>query len=599
MNAELKTMNERDFFSRFISLLENTKERYELDNIHDALILWFGENYLSLDPEEVKERIVQDKHAEGIDAVLIDQRNYNLFFIQAKTVTTFENTKNNFSENDVKLALEGIRFLVKGDYKGKITPELENLIDEYHELDKTGNYTAKALFLTLMKEPIDNKYIQYFKKDFSKVGVDFYNFEWLFDFYVNSYLPMRAAPPRRISFEVLTNLLTKDSPNKSRVFTCKGKELAKIYNDHREAIFQQNVRYSLGLRPKSINRQILETATDTTRDVSFWYFNNGITIVCKTINEATSGKVINLDEAQIINGAQTTYALYEAYKNGNLKDNVEVLVKTIESNNRDFIESVTLYTNSQNAIRLRDLCSKDAIQSKIQKILLDSYKYFYERARGEFESLYPTPEAKEKLLGRNYKNKIINNENAAQAFLALYLNKPAQAKSEKGRIFMKDTAGFYDDIFKKNDDIIPEKILMSWKLLKYIETQKKEYKKQYKIAEDLPEDKRKEIYKYDFLLHSEYFILNLFKDSLRNGQFDIDSKKDELLAVIKKIDANDTKVLEYYKDIKDLLAEYIDDRRIKPGYYHNKFFKNEQSIALVRNFFNQKHDFIEVMPSIR
>ncbi|HHT9115327.1 MAG TPA: AIPR family protein [Candidatus Wunengus californicus] len=592
-------MNERDFFSRFISLLENTKERYELDNIHDALILWFGENYLSLDPEEVKERIVQDKHAEGIDAVLIDQRNYNLFFIQAKTVTTFENTKNNFSENDVKLALEGIRFLVKGDYKGKITPELENLIDEYHELDKTGNYTAKALFLTLMKEPIDNKYIQYFKKDFSKVGVDFYNFEWLFDFYVNSYLPMRAAPPRRISFEVLTNLLTKDSPNKSRVFTCKGKELAKIYNDHREAIFQQNVRYSLGLRPKSINRQILETATDTTRDVSFWYFNNGITIVCKTINEATSGKVINLDEAQIINGAQTTYALYEAYKNGNLKDNVEVLVKTIESNNRDFIESVTLYTNSQNAIRLRDLCSKDAIQSKIQKILLDSYKYFYERARGEFESLYPTPEAKEKLLGRNYKNKIINNENAAQAFLALYLNKPAQAKSEKGRIFMKDTAGFYDDIFKKNDDIIPEKILMSWKLLKYIETQKKEYKKQYKIAEDLPEDKRKEIYKYDFLLHSEYFILNLFKDSLRNGQFDIDSKKDELLAVIKKIDANDTKVLEYYKDIKDLLAEYIDDRRIKPGYYHNKFFKNEQSIALVRNFFNQKHDFIEVMPSIR
>lgn len=592
-------MDERDFFGRFISLLENTKERHELDDIHDALILWFGENYLSLDPDDVKERIIRDKHAEGIDAVLIDQRNYDLFFIQAKTVTTFDKTKNNFPENDVKSTLAGARFLVKGDYKGKITPELENLIDEYHDLDRTGDYKTTVLFLTLKKEPIDNKYIEGFKKDFPKAGVDFYNFEWLFDFYVNKYLPMRADPPKRISFEVLTNLLTKDSPDKSRVFTCKGKELAKIYNDHRDAIFQQNVRYSLGLRPKSINRQILETAIDTTRDVYFWYFNNGITIVCKTINEATSGKVISLDEAQIINGAQTTYALYEAYRNGELKDNVEVLVKAIESNDKDFIESVTLYTNSQNAIRLRDLCSKDEIQTKIQKILLDSYKYFYERARGEFDSLYPTSVAKEKLLDKNYKSKIINNENAAQSFLAMYLNKPAQAKSGKGRIFMKDTAGFYDDIFKKNDDIIPEKILMSWKLLKYIETQKKEYKKQYKIAEDLPEDKRNEIYKYDFLLHSEYFILNLFKDFLRNGRFNIDSIKADLLDVINKIDANDTKILEYYEVIKGLLAKYITTIRTEPKYYHNKFFKNEQNIALVRNFFNQKHAFIEVMPSIK
>lgn len=596
-------MNERDFFDRFISLLENTKERYELDDIHDALILWFGENYLSLDPDDVKERIVQDKHAEGIDAVLIDQRNYNLIFIQAKTATTFDKTKNNFPEDDLKLTLEGVRLLVRGDYKGKITPELENLVDEYHELDRTSDYKTKILFLTLKKDPVDDKYIEYFKNDFPKVEVDFLNFNWLFDFYVNKYLPMRADPPKRISFEVLTNLLTKNTPNKSRVFTCKGKELAKIYNDHRDAIFQQNVRYSLGLRPKSINRQILETAIDTTRDTSFWYFNNGITIVCKTINVSTSEKVISLDEAQIINGAQTTYALYEAYKNGNLKENVEVLIKAIESNDRDFIESVTLYTNSQNAIRLRDLCSKDEIQTKIQKILLDCYKYFYERARGEFESLCPTIEMKEKLLNKNCTSKIINNENAAQSFLALYLNKPAQAKSEKGRIFMKDTAGFYDDIFKKNDDIIPEKILMSWKILKYVETQKKEYKKEYKIAEDLPEDKRNEIYKYDFLLHSEYFILNLFKDFLRNGdekeKFNIDSNKDDLKNIINKIDTNDTIILEYYKSITNLLAEYIDDRRKKAGYYHNKFFKNEQSIALVRNFFNQKYAFIEVMPPIK
>ena len=115
-------MNKQNFFDRFIGLLENTKERYELETIHDVLIVWFGENYLSLDPEEVKERIVSDKHAEGVDAILIDQINYNLFFIQAKTVENFDNTKNNFPENDIKSTLTGIRLLLRGDYKGSVNP---------------------------------------------------------------------------------------------------------------------------------------------------------------------------------------------------------------------------------------------------------------------------------------------------------------------------------------------------------------------------------------------------------------------------------------------------------------------------------------------
>lgn len=588
-------MNEKDFFGRFMGLLENIKDRHELDTVHDALILWFGENYLFLDPDELKERIVEDKRAEGVDAILIDQINYDLLFIQARTVDNFDNTQNNFPENDLKSTLEGIRFLLRGDYKGQITPEVENLIDEYHELDRSGDYKTRIIFLALKKKPIDDKFIKNFSQEFPQITVDFYDFEWLSDFYAKKYLLIRAAPPERISFEVLTDLLRKDAPIESRVFTCKGKELAKIYNDYRERIFQQNVRYSLGVRSKSINRQILETATSDERSINFWYFNNGITIICRRINESSSGRVINLDNAQIINGAQTTYALYESYRDGTLKDNVEVLIRVIVTDDRDFIENITLYTNSQNAIRLRDLCSNDEIQRKIQNILLGSYQYFYERKRGGIDSLYPTPQAKRKLLGDYYKVKVINNENSAQSFLAMYLDKPAQAKSEKGRIFLKDKAGFYDDIFNQNDDLLAEKILASWKLLKYIEMHKKQYSKKYKVAEDLPEDERNEIYKFDFLRHSEYFILNLFKDFLKNGGFDIDSKKNDLLMIISKVDSNNNQFQEYYETIKNELAEYIGDIKKQPRYYHNKFFKNEKSIGLIRSFFNQKHSFIEVI----
>lgn len=413
-------------------------------------------------------------------------------------------------------------------------------------------------------------------------------------------------PPEKISFTVLNTLLKKDKPHKSNVFTTKAEEIAKIYNDYKERIFQQNVRYSLGMRAKSINRLILETAVNDNESDKFWYFNNGITIVCDEIKESTSGKVINLKNAQIINGAQTTYALFEAYQNGDLKDNVEVLIKAIEASDKKFIENVTLYTNSQNAIRLRDLLSNLQIQIHIQKILLDSYKYFYERKRGEFDSLYPTPEAKRKLLGDNYKEKLISNENAAQAFLALYLNKPAQAKSEKGRIFMKDS-GFYDDIFSSKDELLTEKLLLAWKLLKYIEMHKKKYYSDYakavrlmenKKAEDLTEDEKikiARIYKLDFLFHSEYFMLNLFKDFLKENKLDITKEKTTILSTISKIDSNDEVLANIYKDITIELSEYIYKLRKRPDYYHNKFFKNEKSIALIRNHFNQKYSFIEII----
>ena len=36
-------MEENVFFDRFIMLLQGVQERYELESIHDAMIMWYGE----------------------------------------------------------------------------------------------------------------------------------------------------------------------------------------------------------------------------------------------------------------------------------------------------------------------------------------------------------------------------------------------------------------------------------------------------------------------------------------------------------------------------------------------------------------------------
>lgn len=582
------------FYEQFITLLDNLKDEYELESRHDALILWFGENSINLESAEVKNRIFTDSYAEGIDAVLLDEQNLTFYFIQAKTVNQFSNTGSNLSEIDVKSTLSGTKFLLKGNYKGKITPVLENLVDEYHELVKTFRYQTVVLFLIMMKDPTDFKFVEEFKKEFPQVNINFFNIDWIHDFYENTFLASEDPAPENITFEVLTNYLNKDEPIKSRVFSTKAKELARIYDENKQRIFQKNVRASLGLKSKSINRQIRDTAIDEQRRSKFWYFNNGITIICQEISETPSGSLIKLKKPLIINGAQTTYALHAAYSDGKLEEEVEVLIKAIESDEKDFIENVTLYTNSQNAIRLRDLCSNDTIQIKLQTLTESLFKYFYERKRGEFDSLYPTVEAKKSKLGEDYKQKIVSNENAAQAYLALYLDKPSQAKAEKRRIFSKDE-GFYDNIFNDSIDILAEKIFLSWLLLKFIESEKKKYYKQYKEAEQLPEEEQESIYCYDFLFHSEYFILNLFKDFLKNSSLNIGINREHIIKAISLIQTNHSSISSLHEQIKELLKEFIDSMKSRPGYYHNKFFKSEKSIGLIRSFLNNKFDFVDVI----
>jgi hypothetical protein len=90
--------------------------------------------------------------------------------------------------------------------------------------------------------------------------------------------------------------------------------------------------------------------------------------------------------------------------------------------------------------------------------------------------------------------------------------------------------------------------------------------------------------------------LNLFRDFLARRGLDIDNRKDDLLQIVEQIDTGDSKINQDYETIKETLARYVNDKlKPQPGYYHNKFFKNEKSIGLIRDYFSQEHSFVEVI----
>ena len=82
------------------------------------------------------------------------------------------------------------------------------------------------------------------------------------------------------------------------------KELASIVKKHETFIFHSNIRNFLG--KNKINKSISETFNKQPKD--FWFFNNGITIVCSDFSKVSSSvdNQYKVTGPQIVNGCQTS-----------------------------------------------------------------------------------------------------------------------------------------------------------------------------------------------------------------------------------------------------------------------------------------------------
>ena len=235
-------------------------------------------------------------------------------------------------------------------------------------------------------------------------SVEVYDLERLFETY-------RSRLYRKIHIDTVLDLC--DAPyerasggNRAIVGSVRGRELAKLFADHGDIIFESNIRNYLG--NVKINKQIMKTASDGGDAHNFWFYNNGVTFVCDEVSFRSTRdlSLVQLRGAQIINGCQTVTSLYRAMKEGSLRDEVEVLVRVIELPDPAFIRQVTLYTNSQNAVRTSDLVGTDAIQLDLQR-RLRCLGYFYETRRGDFNAKYRTRKEAVQEFGEQFRDKII------------------------------------------------------------------------------------------------------------------------------------------------------------------------------------------------
>ena len=90
------------------------------------------------------------------------------------------------------------------------------------------------------------------------------------------------------------------------------KEIARLVTGDREKfIFDLNLRRFYGADKGRVNPDIASTCISEAESSKFWFFNNGVTIVCEAgevIADADSPR-LKLTNVQIVNGCQTSMTL--------------------------------------------------------------------------------------------------------------------------------------------------------------------------------------------------------------------------------------------------------------------------------------------------
>lgn len=197
----------------------------------------------------------------------------------------------------------------------------------------------------------------------------------------------------------------------------------------REAIFEDNIRHFVG--SVEVNNEIGRTVqSDYSRD--FWWLNNGITVIAS--DARPFGKTLALDDAQIVNGLQTSFMLSEKLEI-RADDERALLVKVIVTQDKETIDKVIHATNNQNYVQPAVLRGNDDIQRRIEMFFV-SKEYFYERRKNFYKNRGKPA------------NRIISIQNAAQSVEAVLYRNSSRARSKPTSLVKEETS--YKRIFRED-----------------------------------------------------------------------------------------------------------------------------------------------------
>lgn len=397
-----------------------------------SFVLLAASTYLGMELTETFNLLTEGGNDAGIDALYIGDitgDEFPVILFQGKYTFDLEKDSN-FPANSIQKVIDSIRTIF--DPK-KTVVKNKALASKIAEI---GSLISDAK-IPIIKCVFVNNGLKWNKEGDNHIkNADFPNEQITFEHYNHHDIVHKITNNKPVKATLrLSGMSIAEDFNFKRVIIGKISvtEIKALFDHHGDNLLQKNVRRYLGLRGKNnINLDIKETLKGDKRE-NFYFYNNGITMVCSRFSYAGLQKadwIVNVEDLQIINGGQTCKTIQDTLTAFPDTDytNTFVLIRLYElsSDTHDLITDITLATNSQNPVDLRDLRANDNIQKALE-IDVKTLGYTYKRIRDAVSS-----------------GDFIPSSVAAEAIYSIWRERPQSTKFNKNSLFGK----YYDQIFK-------------------------------------------------------------------------------------------------------------------------------------------------------
>ena len=435
--------------------ITDMRERFPRLKDDELFVAWFLKCFVTEKEEEAIAALVGNSGDKSLDAIFIDEPSKCVFLVQGKyrqqlnalgekrsDVTAFAELANTICEAEPFASyVEGLEAGVAGK------------ISEARKRICSRGYRIQLYYVTTGKcsQNLAGEADRIVRQASSPAAIEVIDGKRILRL-LSDYLDGVAPPVPMLELEIengqgikLGGVLQRFDAStniESWVFPVSVRHIAEMYEQSGIRLFARNVRGFLG--ETAINKNMEQTLHK--EPDFFWYYNNGITIICDQAEQIRRNgqEIMRVINPQVINGQQTTRTLH---KKAGRNSRATVLVRAISvprENNEDssrfenLVSKIVAATNWQNAIRASDLMANDRRQIEIERNLrkLD-YQYLRKRqTKGEAR----------RHAGVRHRF-LVSKEELAQAVAACDLD-PSIVRKGKERLFEERN---YDQVFPNAD----------------------------------------------------------------------------------------------------------------------------------------------------
>ena len=376
----------------------------------------------------------QDAGVDGLHVGEVEDGEFMITIFQGKYKVKDLSGTANFPENGVQKAINTVQVLFDPSRKVALNKKIAPKIEEIRSLIRDA-YIPTVRVVLCNNGALWTKEAQQWlteaEKDYGdKVGFSHFNHD--------SIVKILQRSKSVDTQLVLNGKAIVEDMNFLRVLVGRVsvQEIQRLFNQHGDKLLERNIRRYLGLHSNRVNLAIHGTLSDPSKSDKFYFYNNGITVVCDKFDYNAFQKEdyqVQIKNMQVINGGQTCRTIQETLNHEqhdlfSPPESAYVMIRIYQlaETEKDFVRDITYATNSQNPVDLRDLRSNDELQKQLE-IGIQDLGYTYKRQREEGAG----------------GSSVITSSIVAESVLAIWRAKPHQAKFRRKEHFGK----LYQEIF--------------------------------------------------------------------------------------------------------------------------------------------------------